>query len=83
MSITDNLNDPSTEQGSALEQGLDELHQPLWSVISFERCEAFGLIYDEAVRILEDLEVKGIAGLCIVTDNAAEKMSAEGKRSKL
>ena len=82
MSVADNVNDPSTEQESAPEQSLDELHQPLWSVISFERCEAARLVYDEAFKILEDLEAQGIAGLCIVTDSAAENVAA-GKRSKL
>jgi len=82
MSVTDNLNDPSTEQESAAEQSVDELHQPLWSVISFERCEAARLVYDEAFKILEDLEAQGVTGLCIVTDSAAEKVVA-GKRSKL
>ena len=82
MSVTDNRSDPSTEQESAPEQGVDELHQPLWSVISFERCEAARLVYDEAFKILEDLEAQGVTGLCIVTDSAAEKVVAD-KRSKL
>ena len=82
MSVMDNLNDPSTEQESEPEQCVDELHQPLWSVISFERCEAARLVYDEAFKILEDLEAQGVTGLCIVTDSAAEKVVA-GNRLKL
>lgn len=56
------------------EQAPDELNRPIWSVISFDRHEAGGLIYAEAIKRLEELEAKGIAGLCIVTDNAADKI---------
>ena len=48
-----------------------ELDEPRWSVISFERTEAAGLTYRQAVRRMNDLDLQGIAGLCIVTDEAA------------
>ncbi|MEP7076486.1 MAG: hypothetical protein ABI878_11815 [Acidobacteriota bacterium] len=72
---------PSTEsavtQESSVDEDLDELERAMWSVISFEKREASGLIYKEAFRKLDELEKKGIAGLCIVTDTAALKVPAE------
>ena len=52
-----------------------ELSQAGWSVISFEKLEASGLLYKDAVSLLEILDQKGIAGLCITTDGAAERIS--------
>lgn len=48
-----------------------ELDQPLWSVVSFEKCEASGLTYDQAADLRRDLEAREITGLCIVTNAAA------------
>ena len=50
---------------------LSELDRPQWSVVSFDRHEAGGLSYKEAVALSRRLELKGISGLCIVTDDAA------------
>ena len=50
-----------------------ELHQAIWSVISFDQYEAAGLTYVAALRKLEELENRSIAGLCIVTDQAAAR----------
>lgn len=63
------------ENASATEDFSCELGQPLWSVISFEKREAGGLTYDEAMRKIAELEAQGVSGLCIVTDNAAAKIS--------
>jgi hypothetical protein len=52
-----------------------ELEAPIWSVISFDRCEAAGLTYPEAVQKLNELEAKKVSGLCIVTDDAAEHVA--------
>jgi len=52
-----------------------ELDAPIWSVISFDRCEAAGLTYAEAVRKINELEAKSVSGLCIVTDDAAERVA--------
>lgn len=54
-----------------------ELREPLWSVISFEKREASGLSYDEAMRKMTELEAQGVSGLCIVTDEAAARISAK------
>lgn len=52
----------------------NELNKPCWSVVTFERCAASNLTYAAAVQELEELLTKKIAGLCIVTDEAAERI---------
>ena len=76
MSIAGHSSDSSAEEKTAPEDSPNELHQPIWSVISFERREAAGLVYEEAFRKLEELEARGIAGLCVVTDGAAANVAA-------
>jgi len=51
-----------------------ELSEQRWSVISFERREAWSLTYSRAVELLSKLEADGITGLCIVTDEAAKRI---------
>lgn len=53
-----------------------ELAQPRWAVISFERLERGNLSYAGAVELLNDLDSKGVAGLCIVTDEVAARLAA-------
>ncbi|MEP6848299.1 MAG: hypothetical protein ABI999_05535 [Acidobacteriota bacterium] len=65
-----------TEEPS-VDADLNELEMPIWSVISFEKREVSGFIYEEAFRRLDELEKKRIAGLCIVTDTAASNVPAE------
>lgn len=55
-----------------------ELQEPRWSVISFEKCEAANLTYPQAEQKLAELERQKISGLCIITDEAAARMSAKG-----
>lgn len=52
-----------------------ELGEGMWSVISFEKREAGNLSYDSAVRKMDELRSKGVSGLCIVTDAAAERIT--------
>jgi len=52
-----------------------ELDEPLWSVVSFDRLEASGLRYSEAVDRMCRLDSDGVAGLCIVTNEAAKRIS--------
>ena len=52
-----------------------ELQEPRWSVISFEKCEAANLTYPQAEQKLAELEQQKISGLCIITDEAAARMS--------
>jgi hypothetical protein len=55
---------------------VSEIDMPVWSVVSFEKCEASGLTYADAVQKMTELERKKVSGLCIVTDQAAARISA-------
>ena len=48
-----------------------ELDSQLWSVVSFDKCEASGLTYNAAAELMSKKEAAGVYGLCIVTDDAA------------
>ena len=56
-----------------LELFASELDEPRWSVISFERAEATGLSYPQAMALLSELDAHGINGLCVITDDAAKR----------
>ena len=51
-----------------------ELDMPIWSVVSFDACEASGLTYHAAVKMMSEKEAAGVYGLCIVTDEAAARV---------
>ena len=51
-----------------------ELEEPRWSVISFDHREAGGLTYKQAAVLLSELDAHDVAGLCIVTDEAAARL---------
>jgi len=53
-----------------------ELDQPRWSVVSFDACEAGGLTYSAAAKLLTEKEAAGVYGLCIVTDDAAARINS-------
>ena len=53
---------------------MNGLNESAWSVISFERCEASGLTYAQAVEKMIELDCQNVAGLCIVTDEAAARI---------
>lgn len=53
-----------------------ELDEPLWAVVSFERCEASGLSYGQAVTKLAELEAANFHGLCVVTAEAAARVGS-------
>ncbi len=57
-----------------------ELSKPIWSVISFEKCEAVDLSYSEAIKKMQELGENNFFGLCVVTNMAAQKI--KGKNSK-
>lgn len=50
-----------------------ELDAPMWSVVSFDQREAGGLTFAQAFHLIAELDALGVAGLCIVTDAAAER----------
>jgi hypothetical protein len=51
-----------------------ELDEGRWSVVSFDKREAGGLKYDEAIEVMVELDSFDVNGLCIVTDSAAERI---------
>jgi len=67
----------SIEFAKSADVSESELDLPIWSVISFEQCEASGLTYNEATEKLKELEREQITGLCIVTDEAAERVTGD------
>ena len=52
-----------------------ELDLPQWAVVSFSQIEAGGLTYRQAAALLDELELNNGAGLCIVTDETARRIS--------
>lgn len=52
-----------------------ELDEPRWSVVSFDKREAGSLRYAEAAGLMSILDARGVAGLCVVTDEAANRLS--------
>ena len=52
-----------------------ELIEPIWSVVTYETVAAGGLTYDEAAKLAERLKAEKFSGLCIITDEAAERIS--------
>jgi hypothetical protein len=65
------MSDTSTKK----RQDKTELDQPHWAVVSFERVEAAGMTYAQAVEKLQELDENGVSGLCIVTDAAALRIT--------
>ena len=63
-------------QEQQVEATASELEQPRWAVISFERREATGLTYPQAVELLKELESRKVTGLAIVTDEAASRIES-------
>jgi hypothetical protein len=52
-----------------------ELNESRWSVISFETCVAESLTYAQAEQKMKELEAARVSGLCIVTNETAERIS--------
>ncbi len=55
-------------------RGANELHEPFWSIISFEGRVASNLTYDEAVEKTSSMAEAETPGLCIVTNAAAQRI---------
>jgi hypothetical protein len=51
-----------------------ELERPMWSVVSFDQRQAGGLTYKQASSLLSELDAYDIPGLCIITDEAADRL---------
>lgn len=54
-----------------------ELDLPIWAVISFERVEATDLTYETASSLMNELEQRKVPGLCIVTNQTAERVKIQ------
>jgi hypothetical protein len=57
-------------------EAVSDLEQPRWSLVSFERIEAGGLTYKQAIALMAELDNHGIPGLCIITDQAAYRLKS-------
>ena len=64
----------ATEQ-KEVETAISELDLPCWSVVSFDVCEASGLTYHAAVKLMAEKEAARVYGLCIVTDETASRVN--------
>lgn len=53
-----------------------ELVEPIWSVVTYETVAASGLTYEEAEKLAERLKAERVSGLCIITDDAASRISS-------
>ena len=69
------MTETEKEQSTTEETEAAELREMRWSVISFEKNEAGNLTYAQAERKLAELETQKVSGLCIVTNDAAARIS--------
>jgi hypothetical protein len=58
---------------------LSEMEQPRWSVVTYESVAISNLTYAEALDWVRKLDSQKISGICIVTDEAAIKISSNQK----
>jgi hypothetical protein len=66
---------PNPQPNVSTEDFSSELNEARWSVISFDKCAAKNLNYYEAEQKLKELEEADISGLCIVTDETAQRIA--------
>ena len=60
---------------TATEDFSSEINEARWSVVSFEKRVAKNLTYAEAAKKMKNLAAKKVAGLCIITNEAAARIS--------
>lgn len=60
---------------------MSELNELRWAVMSERGCEASGLSYDEARRLMRERASERVSGLCIITDKAARHIEHEKAES--
>lgn len=63
---------PNKKQTEETRSG--ELSAPCWSVVSFEKCVAKNLSYPAAAEKIQELMRQKVAGLCVITDEAAARV---------
>ena len=64
-------------EADAAEEFPAELRESRWSVISFEKCEENNLTYAKAEQKLAQLLAQKVSGLCIVTNEVAERIEVK------
>lgn len=52
-----------------------ELNDSNWSVVTHNSIAASHLTYGEAAKKAEELKKQGISGICVITDEAAARVS--------
>ena len=67
-------------EADAAEEFSAELREQRWSVISFDKCEKNNLTYAEAEQKLAELQAQKVSGLCIVTDEVAERVGSSSQQ---
>ena len=70
----------SEENTIADDETASELEMPIWSVITFDEIAASNLTYADAAEKLEKLKAEKVSGLCVVTDEAAARMTKSEKK---
>lgn len=69
-----NKKEKNSGEAVADRENASELEMPIWSVITFDELAASSLTYAEAAEKLKQLKAEKVSGLCIVTDEAAQRM---------
>jgi hypothetical protein len=59
-----------------------ELGMEKWAVISDRGCEATGLTHEDARRLVHRLAGEGRHGLCIISDEAANRLGSVDRKAK-
>ncbi len=65
----------AAKKKKANEESSGELKEKRWSIVSFEKRVAENLTYAEAAKKLKQFEAKNVSGLCLVTNEAAARIS--------
>ncbi len=66
-----------SQNSEAAEMFLSELAALCWSVVSFEKCEASNLTYEQAEGKMRELTALKVSGLCIITDESAGRLERQ------
>ncbi|MDT7778945.1 MAG: hypothetical protein QOC99_1457 [Acidobacteriota bacterium] len=61
---------------------MSELKERRWAVLSERGCEKAGLNYEEATGLIKRLRGERIHGLCVITDEAASRLTPLKKTKK-
>ncbi|MDQ2745641.1 MAG: hypothetical protein M3T96_00055 [Acidobacteriota bacterium] len=69
------IDEADESDGAATETFSNDLNAEIWSVVSFEKCEDQHLTYEKAEQKIRELIALKTSGLCIITDEAAERIN--------